>query len=96
MDREGSVCCYDPGPPPLRPGPTMRRLATFLVVTVATAVATLYWLHDGDLRAAAEPVVAEWNTAVLLQDAGLEGLPGLPPVAVDPPSNELPAEQAAE
>jgi hypothetical protein len=53
----------------------MRRLVTFLLVTVATAVGTLYWLHDGDLRAAAEPVVAEWNTDLLLQEAGLEGLP---------------------
>lgn len=71
----------------------MRRLATFLLIAVTTAVGTLYWLHDGDLVAAAEPVVAEWNTALLLQDAGLEGLPGLPPTAT--PAG-LPAEAEAE
>jgi len=52
----------------------LRRLATFLVVAVLTAVGTLYWLHDGDLKQAVEPVAARWDTELLLQEAGLHTL----------------------
>jgi len=52
----------------------LRRLATFVIVATATAIATLYWLHDGDLKEAVEPVAARWDTELLLQEAGLDGL----------------------
>lgn len=53
----------------------MRRLATILLITVATAAGSLYWLHDGDLAAAVEPLKAEWNADVLAADAGVTEAP---------------------
>lgn len=35
----------------------IRRLLTLIVVAACTATATLWWLHDGDLREAVEPVL---------------------------------------
>jgi len=55
----------------------LRRLATFTIVAAITAVGALYWLHDGDLREAVEPVAARWDADSLLQEAGLEGLDGV-------------------
>jgi len=59
----------------------MRRLLTFFAVAAMTATAVLYWLHDGDLAAAIEPVVAEWDADLLVQEAGLGHLdePPAPP-----------------
>ena len=60
----------------------MRRLFTFLAMTVITAVAALHWLHDGDLAAAVEPVLAEWDAELLARNAGLAEAPA----AGDPPA----------
>ena len=49
----------------------MRRLLTFLSVALATAVGALWWLHEGDLAEAVQPVVANWNADVLARDAGI-------------------------
>lgn len=49
----------------------MRRLATFAIIAVGTAVTTLWWLHDGDLAAAVEPVMAEWDADLLARNAGI-------------------------
>lgn len=49
----------------------MRRAATFLVVTVGTAIAALWWLHEGDLGKAVQPVSAQWDAELLLRDAGI-------------------------
>ena len=35
----------------------MRHVATFVIVTVLTAVGVLWWLHDGDLVEAVTPAV---------------------------------------
>lgn len=49
----------------------MRRAATFFVVAIGTAVGSLWWLHEGDLAEAVEPVVAEWDADLLARDAGI-------------------------
>ena len=49
----------------------MRRLPTFLAVAAATATACLWWLHDGDLAEAVQPVLAEWDAELLARDAGI-------------------------
>lgn len=49
----------------------MRRAATFFIVAIATAVGSLWWLHEGDLAEAVDPVVAEWDADVLARDAGI-------------------------
>lgn len=49
----------------------MRRAATFVVVMVGTAVAALWWLHEGDLGKAVNPVAAQWDAELLLRDAGI-------------------------
>ena len=49
----------------------MRRALTFAVVAVLTCVASLWWLHDGDLREAVEPVLVEWDGPALARDAGI-------------------------
>lgn len=49
----------------------MRRLLTFLAVAAVTAGATLWWLHDGDLGEAVEPVLAHWDADTLALDAGV-------------------------
>lgn len=49
----------------------MRRIVTFAVVAVVTAVGSLYWLYDGDLDQAAEPVMAEWDASALATSAGI-------------------------
>lgn len=50
----------------------MRRFLTFCVVVITTTTASLYWLHDGDLEQAIEPVLAEWDADLLAQDAGID------------------------
>lgn len=50
----------------------MRRLVMFAVIAVATAVSSLWWLHDGDLAEAVEPVLAQWDADLLARDAGVE------------------------
>jgi len=50
----------------------MRRFLTFLLSVAVTAIGSLYWLHDGDLAEAIEPVFAEWNAELLARDAGIE------------------------
>jgi hypothetical protein len=42
----------------------MRRLATIALVAASTASGILYWLHDGDLRGAVEPVLPAWTDRV--------------------------------
>lgn len=59
----------------------MRRLITLLITAACTATGTLYWLHDGDLRDAVEPVVAEWNAELLARQAGIGTQPGGAPEA---------------
>ncbi len=59
----------------------IRRLLMFFAVAAATATAVLYWLHDGDLAAAVEPVVAEWDADLLVQQAGLGDLDAPTPTA---------------
>ncbi|MCO4747513.1 MAG: hypothetical protein KC912_22120 [Proteobacteria bacterium] len=49
----------------------MRRLVTLAVVAIITAVGSLYWLYDGDLEEAAEPVMAEWDASALATSAGI-------------------------
>jgi hypothetical protein len=49
----------------------MRRLVTFLLVTAATAAASLWWLHDGDLEEGLEPVLVEWDAEALARNAGI-------------------------
>ncbi len=63
----------------------MRRFLTFLLSAAVTAVGTLYWLHDGDLAQAVEPVFAEWNAELLARDAGL----------AEPVPNEVESESTA-
>jgi len=50
-------------------------LITFFTVAAVTAGASLHWLHDGDLLAAVQPVVAEWDAELLARDAGLAPSP---------------------
>lgn len=52
----------------------MRRLLTFLIVAAATAGGTTWWLYDGDLAEAVEPVVDRvhaWDADGLAVEAGL-------------------------
>lgn len=56
----------------------MRRFFTFLVVAATTASATTWWLYEGDLAEAVEPVLPEWNADAL---ALREGLAAPPPLA---------------
>ncbi|MEZ4317693.1 MAG: hypothetical protein R3F61_09315 [Myxococcota bacterium] len=51
----------------------MRRLVTFLLVAVFTAAGSLWWLHDGDLVEAVQPVMVEWDADGLARNAGIEG-----------------------
>ncbi|NCG19884.1 MAG: hypothetical protein GWP91_12820 [Rhodobacterales bacterium] len=56
----------------------MRRLVTFVVITIGTAIASLHWLHNGDLMEAVVPVIAEWDADLLARNAGLEDPPAEP------------------
>ena len=49
----------------------MRRLFAIFLIATFTAGGSLYWLHDGDIEAAVEPIKAEWNADVLAADAGV-------------------------
>ena len=49
----------------------MRRLVTFLIIASSTALGSLWWLHDGDLEQAIEPVFAEWDADLLARNAGV-------------------------
>jgi len=40
----------------------LRRTITFALVALGTAIGSLWWLHDGDLRAATEPGLADLAT----------------------------------
>jgi hypothetical protein len=55
----------------------VRRLITVLVVAIATCAAALWWLHDGDLREAMEPVLVDWDATTLARDAGVPEEPVL-------------------
>ena len=50
----------------------MRRLLTFLFVCAVTSVGTLFWLHDGDLVEAVEPVMVQWDAEGLAKNAGID------------------------
>ena len=39
----------------------MKQIATIAISTAITAIGLLYWLHDGDLYEAVEPVVEQWT-----------------------------------
>ncbi len=56
----------------------MRRLVTFVVIAIATATASLHWVHNGDLAEAVVPVIAEWDAELLARNAGLEAAPAAP------------------
>ena len=56
----------------------IRRLLTLLLLAFATAAATLWWLHDGDLEQAVDPVLREWDAAALAKRAGLGEAPTEP------------------
>lgn len=56
----------------------MRRLLTFLAVAAATAIGSLWWLHDGDLVEAVQPVMVEWDADGLARNAGLAEEPVAP------------------
>ncbi|MCA9489985.1 MAG: hypothetical protein KC621_08680 [Myxococcales bacterium] len=71
----------------------MRRLLTFLIVAAAVAAGSTWWLYEGDLAQAVEPVVPEWNADQLALRAGV----------VDPaaaaafaPSEDAPAPEPTE
>jgi hypothetical protein len=49
----------------------MRRFLTFIATAALTATAALHWLHDGDMVAAVQPVMAEWDAELLARNAGL-------------------------
>lgn len=49
----------------------LRYALTYVGVTTATALALLWWLYGGDLGAAVEPMVAQWNADSLAEDAGI-------------------------
>jgi len=63
----------------------MRRFLTFIATAAITATAALHWLHDGDLIAAVQPVMAEWDAELLARNAGLT-------TAADTPSSETPVD----
>jgi len=71
----------------------MRRAGTFLVVAVGTAIAALWWLHEGDLGKAVKPVSAQWDAELLLRDAGIPS-PEAPPVEPVEPAPEPGAPEA--
>lgn len=52
----------------------MKQLAILVATAILTSVGLLYWLHDGDLHEAVEPVVEQWTQ------------PETPPQAADDPS----------
>lgn len=52
-------------------GGSLRRIVTVAIVAIVTAVGSLYWLYDGDLEEAAEPVMAEWDASALATSAGI-------------------------
>ncbi len=68
----------------------MRRLSMFVVVSVATAVGSTWWLYQGDLAEAVAPVVPEWNADALAIQAGIVDLPGSAPT-LDPVRGAEPA-----
>jgi hypothetical protein len=49
----------------------LRRIVTLAAVAIITALGSLYWLYDGDLEEAAEPVAAEWDASALATSAGI-------------------------
>lgn len=70
----------------------LRRLVVFVVVAAATAGGSTWWLYEGDLARAVEPVLPEWDADALAIRSGLAD-PGLP---VAPPAPPDPAEPDAE
>ena len=69
-----------------------RRLAVFLLVAAATAVGSSWWLYEGDLVEAVEPVVPDWNADALAVRAGLAEapLPWPQGPAADPQGDAVP------
>lgn len=49
----------------------LKRLLAILVIAAATCTGVLWWLHDGDLQAAVEPALTEWDAPTLARDAGV-------------------------
>lgn len=39
----------------------MKNLVVVVLSALITAVGVLYWLHDGDLEDAVEPVIQQWT-----------------------------------
>ena len=39
----------------------MKKLLIVIATTILTSTSILYWLHDGDLEEAVEPVVEQWT-----------------------------------
>lgn len=56
----------------------MRRLITFLLVATATAAGSSWWLHDGDLAEAVQPVMVQWDADGLARNEGIADPPGAP------------------
>jgi hypothetical protein len=69
----------------------MRRLFVFVVVSVSTAVASTWWLYQGDLAEAVAPVTPEWNADALAIQAGIVDLPSSRP-ALEPGPGADPAD----
>ena len=53
----------------------MRRFITLILVALFTLGASLWWLHDGDLVEAVQPVMVEWDAQGLAKNAGIESPP---------------------
>jgi hypothetical protein len=51
----------------------MRRVATFFGVAIATSGGLLFWLHDGDVRAALDEsrTAVRWDADALAREAGI-------------------------
>jgi hypothetical protein len=69
----------------------MRRLLLFVLVSVSTAVGSTWWLYQGDLAQAVEPVVPEWNADALAIQAGIVDLPVVAPAPIPPADADLPS-----
>lgn len=63
----------------------IRRLVVFLVVASATAGGSTWWLYEGDLAQAVEPVLPEWDADALAIRAGVAD-PGLLPAPAEEPA----------
>ena len=61
----------------------VRALVTFTLSATLTCAASLWWLHDGDLADAIQPMlpelVPEWDATLLVRDAGVPDDPAEEP-----------------